>query len=98
MKPEKGPVGEEMFALLGSTTELQCVTDCFPACSITWFYHGAFLAANASIFFTPVTPPYEAALTCVAFNSVTKTNRTAETTVVVPGKQALGADARNYSS
>lgn len=97
MKPKKGPVGEEMFAPPGSTTELQCLTDCFPACSITWFYHGALLATNASIFFTPVTPPYKAALTCVAFNSVTKTNRTAETTVVVPGKQISGAEGRNYS-
>eukprot|EP00064_Thunnus_orientalis_P012022 superscaffoldBa00001797_g12055 len=65
-------------------SELQCLADCFPVCSITWYYHDTLLATNASIFFTPVTPPYQAALTCVAFNSVTKKNRMAETTVVVP--------------
>lgn len=95
MKPNKGPVGEAIFTQPGSTTELQCLTDCFPVCSITWFYQGMVLATNASIFFTPVTPPYEAALTCVAFNSVTKKNRTAETTVVVPGKLIIGVN--NYS-
>ncbi|XP_022605296.1 hemicentin-1-like isoform X1 [Seriola dumerili] len=84
VKRSKGPVGEEMVVLTGSTTELQCLTDCFPVCSITWFYHDKFLSTNASILFTPVTPPYKAALTCVAFNSVTKENRTAETVVVVP--------------
>lgn len=86
VKPNDGPVGEAMIAQSGSTTELQCVTDCFPVCSITWLYRGTVLATNASISFTPETPPYEAALTCVAFNSVTKRNRTAETTVMVPGK------------
>ncbi|KAG8005821.1 Mitogen-activated protein kinase 12, partial [Nibea albiflora] len=84
VKPKKGPVGEEMFALPASVTELQCLTDCFPVCSISWFYHGTLLSTNATIFFTPETPPNEAALTCVAFNSVTKKNKTAETTVVVP--------------
>ncbi|KAM8739921.1 cell adhesion molecule CEACAM5-like [Acanthopagrus schlegelii] len=84
VKPNKEPVGQEMFAMDGSTTELQCLTDCFPVCSTTWFYRGGLLSRNASISFTPVTPPYETALTCVAFNSVTKRNRTAATTVVVP--------------
>uniref|UniRef100_A0A671YKY8 Carcinoembryonic antigen-related cell adhesion molecule 5-like n=1 Tax=Sparus aurata TaxID=8175 RepID=A0A671YKY8_SPAAU len=84
VKPNKEPVGEEMFTMDGSMTELQCLTDCFPVCSTTWFYRGRLLSRNASILFTPVTPPYETALTCVAFNSVTKRNRTAETTVVVP--------------
>lgn len=87
VKPKKGPVGKEMFALPASVTQLQCLTDCFPACSISWFYHGTFLSTNATIFFTPGTPPNEAALNCVAFNSVTKKNKTAETTVVVPGKK-----------
>ncbi|KAE8281723.1 hypothetical protein D5F01_LYC20723 [Larimichthys crocea] len=84
VKPKKGPVGKEMFALPASVTQLQCLTDCFPACSISWFYHGTFLSTNATIFFTPGTPPNKAALNCVAFNSVTKKNKTAETTVVVP--------------
>lgn len=87
MKPNKGPVGEVMFAEPGSTTELRCSADCFPACHINWVYNGKPLSTNATISFTPVTPPYEAALICVAFNSVTKQNRTALTTVVVPGKQ-----------
>lgn len=86
VKPNKEPVGQEMFTMDGSTTELQCLTDCFPVCSTTWFYRGGLLSRNASISFTPVTPPYETALTCVAFNSVTKRNRTAATTVVVPGE------------
>ncbi|XP_067437255.1 carcinoembryonic antigen-related cell adhesion molecule 1-like [Thunnus thynnus] len=84
VKPNTGSVGERILVLPGSTTELQCLADCFPVCSITWYYHDTLLATNASIFFTPVTPPYQAALTCVAFNSVTKKNRMAETTVVVP--------------
>ncbi|KAF1372512.1 hypothetical protein PFLUV_G00266250 [Perca fluviatilis] len=84
VKPDEEPVGEMMFTLPGSTTELQCLTDCFPACSINWFYRGSLLATNASILFTPVTPPYEDTLTCTAFNPATKKNRTAETTAVVP--------------
>ncbi|XP_034719375.1 hemicentin-2-like isoform X2 [Etheostoma cragini] len=84
VKPDKQSVGEMMFTQPGSTTELQCSTDCFPACSINWFYRGSLLATNASILFTPVTPPYENTLTCIALNPVTKKNRTAETTVVVP--------------
>ncbi|KAM3587539.1 uncharacterized protein V6R79_008634 [Siganus canaliculatus] len=84
VEPGKGPVAEEIIALAGSTIELQCSTSCFPTCSITWFYQGRLLSTNASIVFTPVAPPYESTLTCVASNSVTKTNRTAETTIVVP--------------
>ncbi|KAA8579990.1 hypothetical protein FQN60_005525, partial [Etheostoma spectabile] len=84
VKPDKESVGEMMFTQPGSTTELQCLTDCFPACSINWFYRGSLLATNASILFTPVTPPYENPLTCMALNPATKKNRTAETTVVVP--------------
>lgn len=95
VKPNKEPVGEEMFTMDGSMTELQCLTDCFPICITTWFYRGRLLSRNASILFTPVTPPYETALTCVAFNSVTKRNRTAETTVVVPGKTISGAEVRD---
>lgn len=86
VEPDKGPVGEEMFTLPGSTTELQCVTDCFPVCSIAWFYHGKLLSTNSSIVFTPVTPPSKTPLSCVASNSATKETRTAETTVVVAGE------------
>ncbi|KAF7667559.1 hypothetical protein LDENG_00057230 [Lucifuga dentata] len=82
VRSNKGPVGEEMFTLPGSKTELQCSADCFPACSFTWFYHGTLLSTHASVLFTP-TPPNQAALTCVAFNSVTKRSGKAETTVVV---------------
>lgn len=94
VEPDKGPVGEEMFTLPGSTTELQCVTDCFPACSITWFYHGKLLSTNSTIVFMPITPPYETPLSCVASNSATEENRTAETTVVVAGKLKPG-DEKN---
>ncbi|XP_071358435.1 cell adhesion molecule CEACAM5-like [Trachinotus anak] len=83
-QPNKGPVGEELVVLPGSTTELQCLTDCLPVCSIAWFYHGTLVSTNASMLLTPETPPYKAALACVAFNSVTKRNRTAETVVAVP--------------
>lgn len=86
VEPDKGPVGEEMFTLPGSSTELRCVTDCFPVCSITWFYHGKLLSTDSSIVFSPVTPPYKTLLSCVASNSATEENRTAETTVVVPGE------------
>ncbi|KAL7371074.1 hypothetical protein ABVT39_018129 [Epinephelus coioides] len=84
VEPNETPVGEVMFALPGSTTELQCLPDCFPLCSIKWFYHGMLLSTNASISFTPEMPPYEANLTCVASNPVTKESRVAKTIVVVP--------------
>lgn len=87
VNPNKGSVGKEMFALPGSKTELQCSADCFPACSFTWFYHGTLLSKDASVLFTPPTPPNQAALNCVALNSVTKKSSTIATVVVVPGKQ-----------
>lgn len=92
MKPNNGSVGGEMFVQPGSTTKLQCLADCSPACSITWYYGDTLLATNASILFTPVTPPYQTSLTCVAANPLTKKNRMAETTVVVAGKQISGVE------
>ncbi|XP_075932331.1 cell adhesion molecule CEACAM5-like [Anarhichas minor] len=83
-KPNEGPVGEVMLVQAGSTTELRCATDCFPVCLITWFYEGAVLSTNASISFTPVIPPYAAALSCMASNPVTGQNSSAVTEVEVP--------------
>ncbi|KAK0144440.1 Hemicentin-1 [Merluccius polli] len=80
----KGPVGKELTALPGSITALQCVAECFPGCSISWFYNGKMLSKNASISFTPVTPPNQAVLRCVAYDSLTMKNSSAETIVVVP--------------
>ncbi|XP_035802261.1 hemicentin-1-like [Amphiprion ocellaris] len=83
VKPNNALVAEVLYILPGSTTELQCLADCFPTCSITWFYNNTLLATNASILFTPDTSQYKAALTCVASNPLSKENKTAETTVVV---------------
>ncbi|XP_037315789.2 hemicentin-2-like [Pungitius pungitius] len=80
----KRPVGQVMLVQPGSTTELQCLSQCFPVCLITWFYQGTALSTNASISFTPVIPPYAAALSCVASNPVTGQNGSAMTTVEVP--------------
>nr|XP_040028917.1 hemicentin-2-like [Gasterosteus aculeatus aculeatus] len=83
-KANELPVGEVMLVQPGSTTELQCSSQCFPACLITWFYQGTTLSTNASISFTPVIPPYAAALSCIASNPVTGQNGSAMTTVEVP--------------
>ncbi|KAL3048081.1 hypothetical protein OYC64_006790 [Pagothenia borchgrevinki] len=83
LNPYGGPVGGLMYAQPGSTIELQCVTTCYPVCSISWFYGGLLLATNSSISFTPVAPPYTTPLTCVALNPATKHNFTAEITVGV---------------
>lgn len=83
LNPDGGLVGGLMYAQPGSTIELQCVTTCYPVCSISWFYGGLLLATNSSISFTPVAPPYTTPLTCVALNPATKQNFTAEVTVGV---------------
>ena len=83
----KGAVGKELTALAGSITALQCVADCYPGCSISWFYNGKMLSRNASISFTPVTPPNQAVLRCVAYDPLTMKNSSAETTVIVPCKE-----------
>ncbi|CAL8323636.1 unnamed protein product [Lota lota] len=84
VEAKKGPVGKELTALAGSITALQCVADCYPGCSISWFYNGKMLSRNASISFTPVTPPNQAVLRCVAYDPLTMKNGSAETTVIVP--------------
>lgn len=94
-KANKLPVGEVMLVQPGSTTELQCSSQCFPACLITWFYQGTTLSTNASISFTPVIPPYAAALSCIASNPVTGQNGSAMTTVEVPGEQMPRVGVRN---
>ncbi|XP_030211143.1 carcinoembryonic antigen-related cell adhesion molecule 5 [Gadus morhua] len=84
IEAQQGPVGKELTALAGTITALQCVADCYPACSISWFYNGKMLSRNASISFTPVTPPNQAILRCVAYDPLTMKNSSAETTVIVP--------------
>ncbi len=98
LQPNKGPVGGDIVTLPGSTTELQCSANCVPACTFKWFYEGELLATNASISFTPVAPPNEASLSCVAFNSETEQNGTAETSVIVPGKPIQEVGVRNAFS
>ncbi|KAM8909216.1 cell adhesion molecule CEACAM5-like isoform 2-T2 [Spinachia spinachia] len=83
-KANERPVGGVMLVQPGSTTELQCLSQCFPVCLITWFYRGMTLSTNGSISFTPVIPPYAAALSCIASNPVTGQNGSAMTTVEVP--------------
>ena len=85
----KGPVGKELTALAGSITALKCEADCYPGCSISWFYNGKMLSRDASISFTPVTPPNQAVLRCVAYDPLTMKNSSAQTTVIVPCKENL---------
>ncbi|XP_029617176.1 hemicentin-1 [Salmo trutta] len=79
----KGPVGKVLYLLPGSKTDLQCSALCYPTCTYTWIYKGRLAEMNASFSLTPETTMDGGPLSCVAYNSVTNDNSTANTSVVL---------------
>nr|XP_046153146.1 hemicentin-1-like [Oncorhynchus gorbuscha] len=79
----KGPVGKVLYLLPGSKTALQCSALCYPTCTYTWIYKGRLAEMNASLSLTPETTMDGGPLSCVAYNSVTNGNSTANTSVVL---------------